>query len=1121
MVGTSIFKGWSIKGLLQLWSLATLIAIAVIAVVALYANDFFLETQQKLTERVLPLESTSRQLSVSASLFIARQEQLLASQSLEEVADLIPRQQLEEQFNFHWKRLNSIVSQLEGGSLTAASLNQHYYHFLRVDTKLFNTVENRHRLDVLTYQKALKIGAIEQKVQNQVEAISGLINLNLSKYKRNFRQSLEVGSGVRNLLELSMFNRQDEIQKLSQIVRLRVLNITRLTHKLMQTRNTDALLSMRENDIRQDEAILNSAIKQLQRQLDGDIELLSKTQVLAADIKTLMQLAVDDDKSVFNLRTMQLDNNVQLQLEQQNSLSALSLMMAALDELSAAVSLQSMNIVSKASTVSENTHWIIIILSTFITLGMVWFVLSISARINGPLGELRSAMHALSLEQFDTRLKVISGKSEFSILADDFNLFASNTQSLIDALAEAKDSLELREQYISAILNDVPEAILTLSPLGIIESANPAADRVLSADQHSLLGLNIIQFFNKELNIEYLADIVNTQVAGQEHEFDGVGLDGKPFSMGLSLSLVSSLDKDFWVCVISDITALKKAEENLRTTSSELDTILENAMVGIAFIKDRNLLRVNHKFEELFICDREEIAGQSTRCLYPSDEAYNQIREQAYGVLEQGENFEGQVELVRQNGETFWCALSTKAIDPSHPQNGTIWLFEDVTIQRENEQRLRKLANFDSLTGLPNRTVFNDRLEHALHKAQRNSGTLAVFFLDLDHFKNINDSLGHKAGDILLCEVANRLKSCVREGDTVARLGGDEFTVILEEVRSAKYVAKVADKILEAISLSYLLDSTEVNISPSIGISLYPSDGRDVDLLLRNADAAMYHAKKHGRNNFQFYSAEMNAQADKRLAMETSLRRAVETNEFFLHFQPQIDLETGRIVGAEALLRWYSEQWGNVSPVQFVPILEDTGLIATVGEQVLQQACQAYMSIKDIVPSDFLMAVNLSGRQFRGGQLTSFVQQLLDDVGMSASNLELEITESILMTDSDLAITGLRELANLGVTLAVDDFGTGYSSLSYLKQFPLNVLKIDRSFVRDVTEDADDAAIVDAILAMSKRLQLDVVAEGVESAAQLAFLQEHGCQRVQGYYFSKPLILEDLVDFIENEEIQV
>ena len=1118
VIGAKIFQRWTIKGLLQLWSFATLLAIAVIASVALYVNSFFFDAQQKLTEHVLPLESTSRQLSVSASLFIARQEQLVASQSVDELRFLPPRQQLEQQFDEHWQNLKSLVSQEQGEQMAVDKLYDDYQQFLQVDNKLFSLIEQQHQLEVLVHQRMLAIRSLEQQIQNQVDALSQKIEFNLSQYKSNDNQSIIKAGLTDQSIGLSQ---QDEIRKLNQAIRISVLNITRITQKLMQS---NAINNMRtESDIRRDELRLKNTIKNLQKQLSHNDELLLMTDGLADRIQTLMSQVINDDNSVFKLRNKQLQNAIQLHLEQKRSLNTLSLMMASLNDLSDSVSLQSIKIVSKASKASEISHWVLIILSLCIALGMLWFVRSISARINNPLAELRSAMNALSLEKFETRLNVLSGKSEFSMLARDFNSFASDTQHLIDALADAKDSLEVREQHISAILNDVPEAILTLTPSGVIESANPRADLVLSAGQQSLIGLNIIQFFAEGQNIEYLTDIVNQQNFGQKHEYEyeGIALDGKDFSMGFSLSLVSSLDNDFWVCVISDITALKQAEENLRTTSSELDTILENAMVGIAFIKDKTILRVNHKFEELFACIREEIAGQSTRCFYPSDEACDQLREQAYGVLGQGENFEGQVELVRQNGEVFWCALSMKAIDPAQPQEGTIWLFEDVTEQRESEQKLRELASFDSLTGLPNRTVFNDRLEHALHKTQRDSGTLAVFFLDLDHFKNINDSLGHKAGDLLLCEVARRLKSCIREGDTVARLGGDEFTVILEEVRSAKYVAKVANKILEAISESYLLDSTEVNITPSIGVSLYPSDGRDVDLLLRNADAAMYHAKKHGRNNFQFYSAEMNAQADKRLAMETSLRRAVENKEFFLNYQPQIDLATGEVVGAEALLRWHSEQWGLVSPVQFIPILEDTGLIATVGEQVLRQACQSYMLIKDRVSPDFLMAVNLSGRQFKGGQLTSYIQNLLEELGMSAANLELEITESILMSDIDLAVSSLRALSELGITLAVDDFGTGYSSLSYLKQFSLNVLKIDRSFVRDVTEDADDAAIVDAIIAMSKRLQLDVVAEGVETSAQLRFLQEQGCQRVQGFYFSKPLTLEDLIDYIENKKLEV
>lgn len=681
-------------------------------------------------------------------------------------------------------------------------------------------------------------------------------------------------------------------------------------------------------------------------------------------------------------------------------------------------------------------------------------------------------------------------------------------------MAEAKDSLQVREQHILAILNGVPEAILTLTSDGVIQSTNPTAERVLKADEETLSGLNLIQFFAEEQGISSINDIQQLLTKGKE--FDGRDYKNQAFSMWLSLNVISGEHEDILVCVMSDITPWKQAEENLKTTSSELDAILENAMVGIALIKDRVIVRVNNKFEQLFGCDREYIEGQSTRKLYPSEEIYNQLGEDGYHEMAKGGSYVGEVQLVRQDGSLFWGMMSGKSLNPSKPLAASIWLFEDITLQREKDDKLLRLASVDSLTGLPNRTVFNDRLEHALHKSHRNSTRLAVFFLDLDHFKHINDSLGHKAGDTLLCEVAERLKSCVREGDTVARLGGDEFTLILEEVRSAQYVAKVAEKVLAAVSRSYMLETTEVNVSPSIGISLYPADGRDVDLLLRNADAAMYHAKNNGRNNFQFYSTEMNAQAAQRLAMETSLRRAVEQRELYLNFQPQVNLTTGAISGAEALLRWNSEEWGEVSPAEFVPILEDTGLIYEVGTFVLQRAIQAYLELKDKLNPDFQIAVNLSGRQFHGGQLSALVRDLLSETGMEAKNLELEITETVLMDDQELAITTLNELSDLGITLAIDDFGTGYSSLSYLKQFPLNVLKIDRSFVRDVTIDADDAAIVDAILAMSRRLNLSVVAEGVETAEQLSFLQEHGCERVQGYYFSKPLDFDSFSTFIEQ-----
>jgi len=1113
-----MFRNWSIKSLLQLWSLATIVAIIVIALVSIYTNKFFSDTQDNLTDNVLPMEDASRKINAVSFSFITRQKQVIASTSLEAINDITPRKHLEDEFSIHWQKMSDAVEGREQGKKIVNSLHEYYQRFLDVDSQLLMLIRQQHSLRANLSQQTTKVEALEQKIQSQVEAIAGRINLQVSKNKRAIRLSLDDTSGVQQekLMEQVIFSEQDTIQKLGQSVRLNALNIGYLTQKLMQSANTDILLSLRDNDIRQHESILKSDITLLKNKLRYDHELFTMTESLEVDILAIMEVVIGES-SVYHLRIKQLQNDHLLFLGQQHSISILKVMTAKLNQLSSLVSGQSLQTVNQSIVVAERARWIIIILSILITLGMIRFIVSISQRINLPLAELRRAMHALSSERFDTRLKVTSGKSELAVLATDFNMFAENTQKLIIDLAEAKDSLQIREQHISAILDGVPEAILTLTSDGVIQSMNPAAERVLKADDEAIVGLNLTQFFGAKHTVSSLADIQRQLENGKE--FDGLDYNKHTFSMWLSLNVVSSDHDDIWVCVISDITAWKQAEQNLKTTSSELDAILENAMVGIALIKDRVIVRVNNKFEQLFGCDRDYIEGQSTRKLYPSEEIYNQLGEDGYGDMAQGGSYVGEVQLIRQDGSLFWGMMSGKSLNPSKPLEASIWLFEDITQQREKDDKLLRLANLDSLTGLPNRAVFNDRLEHALHKSHRNNTRLAVFFLDLDHFKHINDSLGHKAGDLLLCEVAQRLKSCVREGDTVARLGGDEFTLILEEVRSAQYVAKVADKVIAVVAQSYMLETTEVNVSPSIGISLYPADGRDVDLLLRNADAAMYHAKNNGRNNFQFYSSEMNAQAAKRLAMETSLRRAVEQKELYLNFQPQINIASGTVSGAEALLRWNSEEWGEVSPADFVPILEDTGLIYEVGSFVLEKAIQSYLALKDKLDPNFQIAVNLSGRQFHGGQLAALVRELISNTGMTAENLELEITETVLMNDKDLAISTLNELSELGLTLAIDDFGTGYSSLSYLKLFPLNVLKIDRSFVRDVNIDADDAAIVDAILAMSRRLNLDVVAEGVETKEQLAFLQKNGCKRVQGYFFSKPLDFDSFGTFVEQFNI--
>ncbi|MBL1322019.1 MAG: EAL domain-containing protein [Methylophaga sp.] len=1107
-----MYNTWSIKHLLQLWSVVTIVAIILIASLAIYSNEFFASTQKHLTEHILPIESASRQINGAVVSFIARQEEMMSSTSLDSLEHVDSRKPLEVYFDQNWQQITVSVSDSEQGTTITNSLQEYYKQFLDIDDQLLELVKHHHRTQNQMEKQVVVAEELGQEIQNHVEFISGRINLQLSRAKRETRLAILDEDSSENS---RVIDDKDSVQKLSYALGINTLRVINLAQKIIQANNTDSLVSIRGNDIQQYKSILSLNLAQLRKNIPEQPDLLLMTLDLEGDVNSLFATVIEDQYSIYHLRSNQLQNNQLLAAGQKKSILVLEVIMAKLEQLSLLVSDQSLMAVTRSAQVAETARWSILLLGLMLIVGMFSFIRAMSKGINSSLTDVRSAMHALSSKKFDTRLEVNAGNNEFSVLAEDFNKFANNNQLLIEDLAKAKDSIQCREQHISTILSGVPEAILTLSSNGEIQSSNPAAEHVLKASNDSLIGLKLMRFFAEEQSIFSLADL--QRKSQHSHEFDGRDYNNQAFSMWLSLNSISNEKENLWVCVISDITAWKRAEENLKTTSSELDAILENAMVGIALIKDRVVIRVNNKFEAIFRCDRADIEGHSSRKLYPTDDIYQTLGDEGYEVLAKGENYISELRLLRQDGSLFWGMMSGKAIDANDPQAGTIWLFEDITQQREKDEKLLKLASIDSLTGLPNRSVFNDRLEHAIHQSHRKAVRLAVFFLDLDRFKHINDSLGHKAGDILLCEVANRLKKCVREGDTVARLGGDEFTLILEDIRSIQFVAKVADKVLEVISQSYIIDGTEISISPSIGISLYPADGQSSDVLLRNADAAMYHAKESGRNNFQFYSAEMNAQAAERLAMQTSLRRAVEQNEFYLDFQPQINLTTGKISGAEALLRWNSAEWGQVSPFQFIPILEDTGLINSVGEMVLRRACETFLELKDELEPDFQIAVNLSGRQFSGGQLASFVSNLLEELGMPAKHLELEITENILMDDTNLATSTLMELSDLGVSLAIDDFGTGYSSLSYLKLFPLDVLKIDRSFVRDITEDADDAAIVDAILAMSRRLNLDVVAEGVETVEQLNFLQTHNCPRVQGYYFSKPLSIDDFRVFIRQD----
>ncbi|MDO8413969.1 MAG: EAL domain-containing protein [Gallionellaceae bacterium] len=435
----------------------------------------------------------------------------------------------------------------------------------------------------------------------------------------------------------------------------------------------------------------------------------------------------------------------------------------------------------------------------------------------------------------------------------------------------------------------------------------------------------------------------------------------------------------------------------------------------------------------------------------------------------------------------------------------------------EKAERLNYLAYYDVLTGLPSRILFQDRLNHALNQASRYETDLALLFLDLDDFKNINDSLGHNTGDLLLKQLATRLTACVREGDTVARLGGDEFVVVLAEIAVEEDISLVAQKIIKLITEPFIVDSHELFVTCSVGIALYPKDGEDSQTLLKNADAALYQAKSQGRNNAQFCTAEMNAKALERLTLENSLRQALKREEFLLHYQPRVDLRSGLITGVEALVRWQQKPGLQlVPPGKFIPIAEDCGLIVPIGVWVLHTACAQNKAWQQAGLKPVCVAVNLSARQFRQQDLVEVVSRVLQETGLDPTLLELELTESLIMQNVNTAIDTLTQLKDMGVKLSIDDFGTGYSSLSYLKRFPIDFLKIDQSFVRDITTDKDDAAIAKTIISMSHDMELKVIAEGVETEAQESFLRQYHCDEMQGYFFSKPVPATGIASLLKH-----
>ena len=598
------------------------------------------------------------------------------------------------------------------------------------------------------------------------------------------------------------------------------------------------------------------------------------------------------------------------------------------------------------------------------------------------------------------------------------------------------------------------------------------------------------------------------------------------------------------IWMFEDRTRERLDEIQLRNALMENRAILDNAVLGIAVVEDGVTLHCNSKMEELFGCPAGGMDGTPVRALYPDEASWKLARLDTARSFGAGQVHTAEYLMARRDGTLFWARLSGRLFDADQKAGRSVWLIDDVTARREAadairrardeleirvaertaelaganallqeeiaerrqaEARVHHMAYHDSLTGLPNRALLSDRLDCALRAAHRNGRKLAVMFLDLDRFKTINDSLGHATGDQLLREVARRLGTAVRDSDTVARLGGDEFVVLLPDVGDARDCAQVADKIIDLLATPFPFEGHSLHITPSIGICLCPDDGNDVETLMRHADAAMYHAKAAGRNNYQFFDQRMNQAAARRFELESQLRGALARAEFELHYQPIIDTATRRLHALEVLLRWRRDGRMLVGPDEFIPILEENGMIVAVGEWVIRSACEQCIAWQRQGLIAVPLAINLSARQFMHDALVASIRRIVGETGIDPSLVEFELTETALMQHGGQTLDILRQINGMGMRLSIDDFGTGYSSLAYLKRFPVRKIKIDRAFVRELEASSEDRAIVAAVMALANSLGLSVVAEGVETEGQYALLRGYGCQFAQGYLFARPL----------------
>lgn len=718
--------------------------------------------------------------------------------------------------------------------------------------------------------------------------------------------------------------------------------------------------------------------------------------------------------------------------------------------------------------------------------------------------------HSDSHDDWDARKASIIGLGEHSLHKSYYPQLRQNMERL---------------ERFRLLLDQTPDCVILVErPHNRIADVNAALGRLLNKPIESLIGQPYAVLGLGDITPVYEAmcgsssdhSTCGTQSAqAQIVELHVAQADSIWLELSFSCALVG--ERCYGVIVGRDISERKRNHEMLASLLAEKEALLENTMVGIVMVRQRQIVSCNRRFEEIFGYAPGQLNGISTRALYASEDEFNAVGEEGYHVMSQNRNFTGSLMFTRANGNPFWAEITGHAFDPQHPHAGSIWIFTDITERRQAEERARFLAYHDALTGLPNMQLMQDRLRRAIQQASHTHHKMALMVVDLDRFKTVNDSLGHGLGDQLLVAVGTRLLESVDDTDTVCRQGGDEFLILLPSLADTETCVGLLGQLMLGLSAPFRIDGIELTLTASIGIALCPDDGTDLESLHKKAETAMYQAKEAGRNTYRFFDEAMNSEASDQLSLHFGLRQALEQEQFFLCFQPQIEIASGQLIGAEALLRWQHPQMGLISPARFISVAEESGLIVPIGEWVLQQACLEAARWQ-AAGHTLAVAVNLSALQFKRGDIEQSVIRALAGSGLEPGLLELEITESLLLQDTEKVLATVIRLKHLGVKLSIDDFGTGYSSLAYLKRFKVDKLKIDQSFIRDLANDPDDAAIVRAVIQMARSLGLRTIAEGVEDQQTLDHLRLYHCDEAQGYHHARPMPANDFLAYLSPEK---